>query len=219
MNKRSNQLRSKKRVNDHGEVFTSEQEVNAMLDLVKHETENIESRFLEPACGNGNFLSEVLRRKMEIVTYRYKKSQTEWERYALIALTSVYGIDILSDNVNECRDRLLKQFMVEYKSHYKSKCKESFPKAAYFILKQNILLGNALTLKTKEGDPLIFSEWSSVSRGFVKRRDFKMEELLNKEADLFSDLGLGVFIPQPVAEYPLIHILKLMEYDTTNLQS
>jgi type I restriction-modification system DNA methylase subunit len=103
----NNQVKSKKRVTDHGEVFTNQREVNAMLDLVKHETERIDSRFLEPACGNGNFLAEVLRRKLAVVDSRYSKSQVEWERYSVIAVSSIYGVDILEDNAQECRDRLL----------------------------------------------------------------------------------------------------------------
>ncbi|WP_304063639.1 hypothetical protein [Pedobacter glucosidilyticus] len=92
------QVKSKKRVTDHGEVFTSQREVSAMLDLVKHETERIDSRFLEPTCGNGNFLAEVLRRKLEIVNSRYSKNQVEWERYSIMAVSSIYGVDILEDN-------------------------------------------------------------------------------------------------------------------------
>ena len=110
------QIKSKKRVADHGEVFTSEREVNAMLDLVKSETENIDSRFLEPACGNGNFLAEVLRRKLNVVENRYAKSQIEFERYAILAISSIYGVDILEDNAVECRSRLFKIFESCYKN-------------------------------------------------------------------------------------------------------
>lgn len=99
------QVKSKKRVADHGEVFTAEREVNAMLDLVKHETERIESTFLEPACGNGNFLAEILRRKLAIVD-QYKRFPSDWERYSVVAMMSIYGVDILPDNVAECRERL-----------------------------------------------------------------------------------------------------------------
>src|SRR5690554_2375356 len=118
------QVKSKKRVADHGEVFTNEREVNAMLDLVKHETERIESRFLEPACGNGNFLAEVLRRKLNVIDQRYSKSQIEWERYAVIAVSSIYGVDILEDNAQECRERLFKIFDEQYTALFKDKCKE-----------------------------------------------------------------------------------------------
>ncbi|MFW0885015.1 DNA methyltransferase, partial [Candidatus Acidulodesulfobacterium sp. H_13] len=103
MKENNRQVKSKKRVADHGEVFTSEREVNAMLDLVKQETERIDSRFLEPACGTGNFLVEILRRKLEVVKNRYKKSQSEYERYAVIAVSSIYGVDLLQDNVEEAR--------------------------------------------------------------------------------------------------------------------
>jgi len=86
------QVKSKERVADHGEVFTAEREVNAMLDLVKHETERIESRFLEPACGTGNFLLEILSRKLSVVKANYRKSKSEYERYALLAVSSTTPI-------------------------------------------------------------------------------------------------------------------------------
>src|ERR1700681_2918619 len=95
----ASQVRTKKRVSDHGEVLTGEREVNAMLDLVKHETERIDSRFLEPACGTGNFLAPVLEKKLSVIESRYAKSQLEFERYAVTAIGSIYGVDILEDNV------------------------------------------------------------------------------------------------------------------------
>jgi type I restriction-modification system DNA methylase subunit len=112
------QVKSKKRVADHGEVFTNDREVNAMLDLVKHETERIDSRFLEPACGNGNFLAEVLRRKLKVVDQRYANNQMDWERYAVISVSSIYGVDILEDNAQECRVRLYQIFDDLYTSHF-----------------------------------------------------------------------------------------------------
>ena len=98
------QVKSKQRVVDRGEVFTAEREVNAMLDLVKQETERIDSRFLEPACGDGNFLAEILRRKLDVVERNYKRSQADYEKYAVLALMSMYGVDIMQDNVEECRE-------------------------------------------------------------------------------------------------------------------
>lgn len=123
------QIKSKKRVADHGEVFTSEREVNAMLDLVKPETERIDSRFLEPACGNGNFLAEVLRRKLAVVKERYAKSQIEFERYAVLAISSIYGVDILEDNAVECRNRLFKitpQFILIQRQIFLNRTKQVF---------------------------------------------------------------------------------------------
>ena len=109
------QIKSKTRVRDKGEVFTNEREVNAMLDLVKQETERIDSRFLEPACGKGAFLTEILKRKLKVVRDRYSKSQIEYERYAFLAVTSIYGIDILQDNVTDCIKILLKYFKMNTK--------------------------------------------------------------------------------------------------------
>ena len=154
---KNQQVKSKKRVADHGEVFTNKREVNAMLDLVKHETERIESRFLEPACGTGNFLVEILRRKLDVVDSRYSKSQIEWERYAVIAISSIYGVDILEDNLQECRNRLYDIFNERYTSLFQSKCKEECRRSVRFLLKKNILLGDALDYtnpNTKE--PIVF---------------------------------------------------------------
>ena len=113
------QVKSKKRVADYGEVFTNPREVNAMLDLVKQETERIESRFLEPACGTGNFLAEILRRKLAVAKRRYKRSPSDYERMSFIAVTSIYGIELLRDNVDECRERLLKYGIVNTKPFVK----------------------------------------------------------------------------------------------------
>lgn len=212
-----NQVKSKERVADHGEVFTHEREVNAMLDLVKQETERIDSRFLEPACGTGNFLAEVLRRKLDIVTSRYRRSQKDYERYAILAISSIYGIDILLDNVEECRQRLFEIFDEYYTMLFKNDCRNDYRKSVKFILSRNIIHGDALTLK-HEGlvdDPIIFSEWSLVYRDKIKRRDFTMKTLLKnqpmEEPNLFSDLGEEAFIPTPCAKYPLQSIYNLAE--------
>lgn len=215
--KQEKQVISKKRVTDHGEVYTAEREVNAMLDLVKQETERIESRFLEPACGTGNFLTEILERKLRVVESRYSKSQMEYERYGVLAVSSVYGIDILEDNVVECRKRLFDIFNQKYTSIFKEAAKEECRDAVKYILEKNIIWGNALDLKTvsKNPQPIVFSEWSPVNGNMFKRRDFTFHGLLNhaaiKELPLFSDLGDDVFIPKPVKEYPLINILRVAD--------
>ncbi len=213
----NSQIKNRQRVADHGEVFTSEREVNAMLDLVKQETERIDSRFLEPACGTGNFLVEILRRKLNVVETRYSKNQLEYERYSIIALSSIYGVEILKDNVQTCRDRLLGVFTHYYSNNYKKNIKSECLKSAEFILSRNILWGDALSLKTpdEKAEPIIFSEWSAVNGSMIKRRDYTMANLLENQPidgpNLFSDLGDKAFIPTPVAEYPLIHFLKLSE--------
>src|ERR1017187_4607596 len=118
------QVISKQRVADHGEVFTAQREVNAMLDLVKQETERIDSRFLEPACGKGNFLVEILERKLSVVELRYGKNQLDYERYAVLAASSVYGIDILEDNIVECRKRLFGILDLAYTRLFKEAAKD-----------------------------------------------------------------------------------------------
>ena len=213
------QVVSKKRVSDHGEVLTGKREVNAMLDLVKQETERIDSRFLEPACGTGNFLTGILERKLHVVDDRYGKSQLDYERYAVLAVSSIYGIDILQDNVQECRKRLFDIFDQKYTSLFKARTKEKCREAIGFILGRNIIWGDALLLKTvgENPKPIVFSEWSSVNGSMLKRRDFTFHGLLDhaamKELPLFSDLGEDVFLPKPKKEYPLTHFLEVADVD------
>ncbi|NQV93912.1 MAG: SAM-dependent DNA methyltransferase [Sphingomonadales bacterium] len=215
----SSQIKTKKRVTDHGEVFTSEREVNAMLDLVKSETQRIDSRFLEPACGTGNFLIEVLRRKLEIVEGRYRKSQLEYERNAIVAIGSLYGVDLLEDNVIHCRERLFSCFDDNYSRRFKSECRDECRASIAYVLRCNIIWGDALTLKTVDGkqDPIVFSEWSPVNGSMVKRRDYSLAHLLVYQPmegpSLFSDMGDEAFIPKPVREFPLTHYLKLADHD------
>ncbi|WP_318310973.1 DNA methyltransferase [Flagellimonas crocea] len=211
-----NQVKSKKRVTDHGEVFTSEKEVNAMLDLVKQETERIDSRFLEPACGNGNFLAEVLRRKLAVVETKYKKNQLDYERYAIIAISSIYGVDILEDNAQECRKRLFKIFDEQYTKLYKNECKDECRNSVNYLLKRNILWGDALDFTnpvTKE--PIVFSEWSAVNGSMLKRRDYVFKFLVEKthQFSMFNDEGNPAAIDEPVKDYPVMHFLKLADYD------
>ena len=210
------QVKSKKRVTDHGEVFTSEREVNAMLDLVKQETERIDSRFLEPACGNGNFLAEVLRRKLAVVEAKYKKNQLEFERYAVLAVSSIYGVDILEDNAQECRERLFKIFDELYTQLYKTKCKEECRNSVKYLLNRNILWGDALDFTIPETkEPIIFSEWSAINGSLFKRRDYVFKFLVEQthQFSMFNEEGNAAAIDEPIKDYPVKHFLKLTEYD------
>lgn len=206
------QVKTKKRVTDHGEVFTSDREVNAMLDLVKQETERIDSRFLEPACGNGNFLAEVLKRKLAVVEKRYRTSQLEWERNSLIAISSFYGVDILEDNTLECQERLFAIFSKIYVDSFGINAKMELLKSIQFILKRNILWGDALDFTnpiTKK--PIVFSEWSMVNENMLKRRDYVFKFLVEQthQFSMFNDEGNAAAIDEPVKDFPLIHFLKL----------
>ncbi len=211
------QINSKERVRDFGEVFTPSHIVSDMLDLVKEETERIESKFLEPACGNGNFLVEILRRKLEVVKNKYKKIQLEYEKNSIIAISSIYGVDILEDNVKEAQNRLFEIFEAEYlklyKKNYKQECLESFK----FILEKNIIHGDTLTqklIKNRE-QPIIFSEWAMISDGMIKRKEYSLDSLLKKTKvkSLFNDEGTKAIIHKAQKNYPLKHFLKLVEYD------
>lgn len=230
----SKQIKSKERVADHGEVFTNEREVNAMLDLVKPETERIDSRFLEPACGEGAFLMPVLKRKLDVVKANYKKSPLDYEKYSLIALMSLYGVDLLEDNVQICRNNLYKTWDEEYTKTTKSEATDRVRKVAQFILKKNILCGDALSLIQSNGEPIIFVEWSFVSGNMIKRRDFRLDELLkaeenNFQASLFDELfsdgstrtmnweldeETGIYMPGPIKDdYPLTEYRRIDDYE------
>ncbi len=188
-----------------------------MLNLVDQETQRIDSRFLEPACGDGNFLIEILRRKLAVIEARYKKSRLEYERYCVLGVGAIYGVELLEDNVLECRARLFKCFDNHYSALFKTEASEEFRDTIRFILALNILWGDALTLKTVDGEeaPIVFSEWSLVEGSKIKRRDYSMAHLLAYQPmdgpNLFSDLGEEAFIPKPVAEFPITHYLKLAE--------
>lgn len=214
------QVKSKQRVAAHGEVFTAEREVNAMLDLVKHETERIDSRFLEPACGDGNFLAEILRRKLAVVKRKYSKSPFDYEQYAVLAATSIYGVDILPDNVEACRLRLFEIWNTEYTANCKSEVNEECRDAVRFIFKRNILCGDALSLKDHENKPIIFSEWSLVPSAKLKRRDFRLDEMLDgntEQMNIFMngweyDEEIKAFIPKPIKEFAPIHYRRVQEH-------
>lgn len=214
------QVKSKKRVADHGEVFTNEREVNAMLDLVKQETERIESTFLEPACGDGNFLAEVLRRKLNVVTDRYKKSQFEWERYSVIAISSIYGVDFLEDNCQDCRERLFNIFNEYYQKLFKKECKDDCIRSVKYLLQRNILWGDALDFTnpvTKQ--PIIFSEWKPINGTLIKRKDFMFQFLVEQSFQLtiFDENDSAQYFDREIQDYKPTHFLNLGNDDTNEL--
>lgn len=204
------QIKSRQRVADHGEVYTAEREVKAMCDLVSDECSRIDSRFLEPACGDGNFLAEILSRKLAAVKKKYKKSVIDYEKNALLAVSSIYGVDILSDNVAACRERLFKIWRKEYKAVVKTAYSEDTEKSIRFILSKNIVCGNALTLMCVDENgidtdsPIIFSEWAFIMGANMQRQDFTFSELLNRddEQTLLDDkTDEGTLISRYVCNY------------------
>lgn len=219
------QIKSRQRVVDRGEVFTNEREVKAMCDLVKDETERIDSRFLEPACGDGNFLAEILTRKLQTARRKYGKSAADFERYSVLAVTSIYGVDIMQDNVLACRERMYGIWHSAYADVCKKDINELTCEAVRYILSKNIVLGNALTMKCVDGDckdlsqPIVFAEWAFVGETNIKRRDFRFDELLSddrQEHSLFSldwefDAETQTYMPCPIREYAPTHFRRVQE--------
>ena len=195
-------FKSKQRVADHGEVFTPAWMVEAMLDLVEGETERIDSRFLEPACGSGNFLVRVLQRKLSAVEIKFGKSDFERRQYALLALMCIYGVELLADNIAECRANLLEIFA----DFLDLEEPDGLYHAACYVVSQNLVHGDALTMRTHDGQPITFAEWGYLGKGKFQRRDFRLEILTQMSAfgvdgDLFAHLGKHeVFTP--IKTYP-----------------
>ncbi|MBN6750023.1 N-6 DNA methylase [Micrococcus luteus] len=201
-------VKSKQRVADHGEVFTPAWIVEDMLDRVKHESERIDSRVLEPACGSGNFLVPVLARKLATVQARHGRSEFEKRHYALLALMCVYGIELLEDNAEECRENLSELF----NTFLGIGEEDEWAMAARVVLAANIVRGDALTMAVPGGDPITFAEWGYLGKGKFQRRDFRYDELTQRsawkaEGSLFVDLGADLFAPQ--ATYPTMTVSDL----------
>ena len=190
------QIKSKERVSQRGEVFTAEREVNAMLDLVANECLRPDSRFLEPACGDGNFLSAILKRKLTELRRKYKKSPRDYEKLSIVAIGSLYGVDIMNDNVEACRERLFSIWDTEYTDHCKSEASDEAREAAQFIIERNIINGNALTLMCVDANgndtkaPIVFSEWTLINGIQMQRSDYTMADLLTYN-DTSTEDGMG----------------------------
>lgn len=201
-----NLVKSKQRVADHGEVFTPSWMVDAMLDLVKDESERIDSRFLEPACGSGNFLVRVLQRKLAAVELRYGKSDFERKHYALLALMCIYGIELLPDNIAECRVNLLEIF-AEYLNIEAS---DDLYRAAYGVLSWNLVHGDALKMLANDGQPITFAEWGYLGKGKFQRRDFRFDILTGmsshvEQGSLFAKHEIFT----PMKTYPPMTVREL----------
>jgi len=206
---------SRQRIIDHGEVFTPPGLVDDMLDLVKHECERIDSRFLEPACGDGNFLAEVLRRKLLTVEKTRRRFPRKWERDAVLCVCSLYGIELLFDNVIDCRTRLLTVVEQTFRRLFTKPLQPGVVRSVHYILSRNIVQADALDMRTLDRRPIVFSEWSPVNFTHLKRRDFAYAHLLDKpdvfNLSLSSDSGREVFIPTSVGEFPPCHYLKVAD--------
>ena len=204
------QVKSKRRVADHGEVFTPAWMVEAMLNLVKGETERIDSRFLEPACGDGNFLVQILRRKLAAVELKYGQFDFERRHYALLALMCIYGIELLPDNISDCRANLLEIFA----AYLNVEPSDDFYRAAVCVLSVNLIHGDARTMRTWDNFPITFPEWGYLWKGRFQRRDFSLKALtqssaFSTEGDLFAKLGKHEIFT-PTRTYPPMTVSELV---------
>ena len=202
-------VKSKQRVADHGEVFTPPWMVQAMLDLVKGEAERIDSRFLEPACGSGNFLVQVLRRKLVAVDHKYGKSEFEKQHYALLAVMCTYGIELLGDNITECRASML-EILAEFLQLDKA---ADIYRAGAYVLSQNLVHGDALNMCDHAGLPITFAEWGYLGKGRYQRRDFRLDILTHSSAfsaedSLFAHVGKHEIFT-PAKTYPPVTTAEL----------
>ncbi len=231
------QVKSKKRVADHGEVFTAEREVKAMCDLVATQCDNVDATFLEPACGDGNFLAEILERKLARVKKDAKSDTTAWEWLSVRAVASLYGVDILQDNTEECRRRLFDQWDKAYKKACKKYCNDETRESVQYILSKNLVCGNALTMMCVDENQqdteeyITFAEFKTCGRMYMlKRRDYRLDVLLKanetptKQPQLTLDSSIddiynyletnpvtGDYMPKPLREYTPLHYRRIKE--------
>ena len=204
-----NLVKSKQRVADHGEVFTPSWMVEAMLDLVKGESERIDARFLEPACGSGNFMVQILRRKLAAVELKYGKSDFERRHYALLGLMCIYGIELLADNIDECRANVLEVFA----NYLQLDETDDLYRAASYVLQQNLVHGDALTMRDHNGQAITFAEWGYLGKGKYQQRDFRFDVLtgaskFSEEGSLFAELGKHEIFT-PVKTHPPMTVREL----------
>ena len=202
-------IKSKERVENHGEVFTPDWLAEEMLDLVKDETERLDSRFLEPACGSGNFLTKIIKRKLAAVEIKYAKLDFDRKHYAVLTIMCTYGIELLKDNIEECKNNILKIF----KSYLNVEEHDNLYGAAAFVLSKNIVYGDALTMCDVNGNPIIFAEWGYLGKGKFQRRDFRFDVLTDTSSfsakdSLFANLGMHEIF-QPIKTYDPMTIDEL----------
>jgi hypothetical protein len=213
----NNLIKSKARIQKHGEVFTPAWVVNDMLNLLPEEVWEVGKTFLEPACGEGAFLIEIIKRKLEII---YTENQTEWEWLAAIATSSIYGIEILEDNIANCRKNVLQVFSKFYNAKFPKTQDEEVIKTIQFLLEKNIIQGNALTYrkcaiscgnKCNKCELILFSEWTPLENYQLKRKDYSYEGVIKASEQKNANKG-GLF--EDTVNTDEIGLVK--EYKTVN---
>lgn len=200
-----NHIKSKSRTQDFGEVFTNNQEINGMLDLVKVESERIDSKFLEPACGHGNFLVNILKRKLTTIDNLNLIDISEYEQKMFIAVSSIYGIDIQEDNIEQSRMRIYNIIENNYKNQFNDLIDVNFLKSIKYVICKNIFCGDTLKCMTYNHKTIIFSDWN-INDSWVKRKDYSMLQMI----DFYGDNVNSKLIPlKPIKIFPRINIKEV----------
>ena len=206
------------RISEYGEVFTNEKEVKDMLLLVENETQRIDSKFLDPACGDGNFLKEIILQKLILLQGINKREQLSYERNLFLITANTYGIELLKDNISKCRERIFNIIFEAYSKKFRDKINPYFLSCIKFVISKNIVHGDALTnMNPSQKESIRFSEWVFITRSLVKRREFLYKELIENsiinESPLFANLGSQSFIPTPCRDFKAIHFYELENHD------
>jgi hypothetical protein len=213
--KKKNSENIKSRIKNFGEVFTSKNEILGMLKMVENETYRLDSTYLETACGDGNFLASILEKKFDIIKKDKDLNEYSIFKKVFISISSLYGIDLLPDNVHQTKIRLSDLSKKFLDNKLKEQYNKSFLKSLEFLLSLNIIAGDALSLKNLQNKPIVFSQWSFLQGGLVKRSDYKFSNLISyrpfEEGTLFSDMGEKVFIPDPVKDHKPVYFMDLEE--------
>lgn len=190
-------MKSKHRVQKHGEVFTPQWVVDKMLAIpgIKEKTEDVFATFLEPSAGEGAFLLAIEDMKLQFVTDNY--SGDLWNRYALWVLSGIYGIELLEDNLAEARQNMLELFADHYRAVHGAPLpkRSDLYKSAKTIIRANVVQGDTLTRKNNSGEEIVFSQWTPVE-GFteqVRRISFSYDSLFGDEDISKNGVQLSLF--------------------------
>lgn len=154
-------MKSKERVKKVAEVFTPGWCVRNMLDMVAENGgafKNINETFLEPACGDGNFIIQIIERKMHIID-ELLPTKEQYKMLTIQAVSKIYGVDIMPDNVQECKERVMRSLRKKYLKKYNEKMPEAHEKNLMFVLDNNIVLGNFLTTLTNDNKPVVIRDY------------------------------------------------------------
>ena len=193
--KKYNQIKSKDRVVNHGEVYTPDWVVQDMLDMIPNNASKIETRYLESSSGEGNFLVAILIRKLEQIFINYKVLE-DVQFYTFVALTNIYGIELLKDNVEFCKRRMLeiiRLFFIKYNYRFDS----TFENVINNVLSHNIINMNTLTyripmfdfehqLLRDENNNILYEGWAQISEWVINEKKKTVKHLIY----LYKDVAL-----------------------------